>query len=135
DFIGYKFEAAQEIANEYDQAYREQNDPAQQHDVYHQLGIISGANGQCQDMRDGYGLTRDLYRAAWLQENRPYWLDNVSAQYDMAMQLWIQRAGRFYDAARQFHRTHVLPKPEEIGLPALPAPDTAAAGTNGGASR
>lgn len=134
DFIGYKFEAAQEIANEYDQAYREQSDPAQQHDVYHQLGLITGANGQCQDMRDGYGLTRDLYRAAWLQENRPYWLDNVSAQYELAMQLWIQRAARFYEAARQFHRTHVLPKPEDIGLPALPAPETPAAGPEGGAS-
>ena len=119
DFIGYKFEAAQEIADEYARAYREQNDPAEKRDVYHELGTISGANGQCQDMRDGYGLTRDLYRAAWLKENRPYWLDNVSVHYDMAMQLWIERASRFNQLSLQFYQTHVLPKPEDLGLPPL----------------
>lgn len=131
DFIGYKFEAAQEIAAEYNRAYAEQNDPAQKRDVYHELGTITGANGQCQDMRDGYGLTRDLYRAAWLQENRPYWLDNVTAQYDLAMQLWIQRAHRFYQAASQYQRTGLLPKPEDVGLPPIPdaAPSTPTAGS------
>ncbi|MHB8301558.1 MAG: family 20 glycosylhydrolase [Acidobacteriaceae bacterium] len=121
DFIGYKFEAAQEIADEYAVAYREQNDPVGQHDVYHELGTITGANGQCQDLRDGYGLTRDLYRQAWLQENRPYWLDNVTARYDMDQQLWIQRGDRFSEVATQFSRTHMLPKPEELGLPIQPA--------------
>jgi len=121
DFIGYKFQAAQEILDEYDRAYGEQNDPAQKRDVYHEMGTISGANGQCQDMRDGYGLTRDLYRAAWLQENRPYWLDNVTAHYDLAMQLWIQRASRFNQATLQFSQAHGLPKPEDMGLPLLPA--------------
>lgn len=129
DFIGYKFEAAQEIADEYARAYGEQNDPAQRRDVYHELGTITGANGQCQDMRDGYGLTRDLYRAAWLQEDRPYWLDNVSAHYDLAMQLWIQRATRFNQAMMQFSQTHGLPKPEELGLPALPAAVASSAGS------
>lgn len=120
DFIGYKFEAAQEIANEYTRAYLEQNDPVGKHDVGHELGIITGANGQCQDLRDGYGLTRDLYRRAWLQENRPYWLDNVTAQYDLAMQLWIERGNRFADVTSQYYQTHELPKPEEVGLPSLP---------------
>lgn len=121
DFIGYKFEAAQEMEDEYDRAYREQNDPTAKHDVIHQLGTIAGVNGQCEDLRDGYGLTRDLYRNAWLQENRPYWLDNVSAQYDMAMQLWIQRGHRFAETAWQYPQTHTLPKPEDMGLPPLPA--------------
>lgn len=125
DFIGYKFEAAQEIATEYDRAYQEQNDPVGKRDVGHELGTISGANGQTQDLRDGYGLTRDLYRAAWLKENRPYWLDNISAHYDMAMQLWIQRGIQFSDVTSQWYTTHTLPKPEELGLP--PAPPAAPA--------
>jgi hexosaminidase len=131
DFIGYKFEAAQEIADEYDRAYAEQNDPSKKRDVYHELGTITGANGQCQDLRDGYGLTRDLYRAAWLQENRPYWLDNVTAHYDLAMQLWIQRANQFYQAASQYQRTGLLPKPEDVGLPpmSVAAPSTPTAGS------
>ena len=82
-------------------------------------------NGRCQDLRDGYGLTRDLYRAAWLKENRPYWLDNVSAQYELAMQLWIQRGIRFAEAQQQWYQTHTLPPPESLGLPAIASAATA----------
>ena len=121
DFIGYKFEAAQTIVDEYNRAYQEQNDPADKRHVGHELGIMSGANGQCQDLRDGYGLTRDLFSHAWRQENRPYWLDNVTAQYELAMQLWIERGNRFSEVERQWYQTHTLPKPEEVGLPSLPS--------------
>ncbi len=121
DFIGYKFEVAQEIADGYGHAYRDQNDPVGKRSVGRELGAITGVNGQCQDLREGYGLTRELYRHAWLQENRPYWLDNVMARYDMGMQLWIQRANRFNEASSQYRQTHVLPKPEDVGLPALPS--------------
>jgi hypothetical protein len=120
DFIGYKFEVAQEIADGYDRAYQEQNDPVGKRSVRRELGAITGVNGQCQDLREGYGLTRELYRQAWLQENRPYWLDNVMAHYDLAIQLWIQRANRFSEVSSQYRETRVLPKPEDVGLPALP---------------
>ncbi|MGA2834447.1 MAG: family 20 glycosylhydrolase [Terracidiphilus sp.] len=120
DFIGYKFEVAQEIADGYDRAYQEQNDPVGKRSVRRELGAITGVNGQCQDLREGYGLTRELYQRAWLQENRPYWLDNVMARYDLAIQLWIQRANRFSEASSQYREMHVLPKPEDVGLPALP---------------
>jgi hexosaminidase len=122
DFIGFKFETAQQIADEYYGVYQAQNDPAAMRAAIHGMYTISGANGQCQDMRDGYGLTRDLYRQAWLKENRPYWLDNVSAQYDIAMQLWIQRGTRFSELMGEWHRTHMLPKPEDLGLPPMPPP-------------
>jgi hypothetical protein len=71
-------------------------------------------------MREGYGLIRDLYRHAWLQENRPYWLDNVMANYDLEMQSWIQRGTRFSEASAQYRQTHALPKPQDMGLPMLP---------------
>ena len=122
DFIGYKFQAAQQIADEYDRAYREQNDPVGKRDVGHELGAISWVNGQCQDLRDGYGLTRDLYKEVWLNENRPYWLDNVMAHYDLAMQLWIQRGIRFHEVSQQWYQTHTVPKPEDMGLPRANTP-------------
>jgi hypothetical protein len=126
DFIGYKFEVAQEIADGYDRAYQEQGDPVGKRHVGRELGAITGVNGECQDLREGYEMSRGLFRHAWLQENRPYWLDNVMAHYDLAIQLWIQRANRFSEASSQYRETHVLPKPEEVGLPALPvaAPPT-----------
>lgn len=117
DFLGYKFQAAQEIVEQYNRAYREQADPAARRDVSRLLSAIYGIDGQCQDLRDGYGLTRDLFRQTWLKENRPYWLDNVLAHYDLNMQLWIQRGMRFGDARTQFRKTHTLPKPEDLGLP------------------
>jgi hypothetical protein len=74
-------------------------------------------------MRDGYGLIRELYEAAWLRENRPYWLQNNLARYDMAMQLWIGRAERFAAARSEMSRTKKLPSFEWVGIPApLPAP-------------
>jgi hypothetical protein len=121
DFIGFKFQVAQDIADGYRSAYLAQDDPATRRSVGRLLGAITGVNGQCQDLREGYGLSRELFRHAWLQENRPYWLDNVMARYDLSMQLWIQRANRFSEASSQYRQTHILPKPEEVGLPALPS--------------
>ncbi len=117
DFLGYKFQAAHKIAEEYSRAYAEQNNPAARQDVLRQLDTIFDIDGQCQDLLDGYGLTRDLFRRTWLKENRPYWLDNVMAHYDLNMQRWIERGTRFSEAKRQFYKTHTLPSPAEIGLP------------------
>jgi hypothetical protein len=117
DFIGYKFEAAQEIVDEYKRAYQQLNEPVAKRSINYELGTINGVNGQCQDIREGYGLMRDLYSRAWLKENRSYWLDNVQAHYDLEMQRWIQRAARFTDVSAQYHQTHQLPKPEDAGIP------------------
>ena len=121
DFLGYKFEVAQEIAAAYYNAYQQQSHPASGEDIGRMLSDLSSSNGRCQDLRDGYGLTRDLYRHAWLQENRPYWLDNVMAHYELNMELWIQRGIRFQEARAQWRQTQKLPPPEELGLPPMPA--------------
>jgi hexosaminidase len=117
DFLGYKFEAADEIAQEYARAYREENDPAARQDLNANLDTIYDIDGQCQDLRDGYGLIRDLYRKTWLRENRPYYVDTILTHYDLAMERWIQRGDRFGAATRQCHRTRSLPTPAEMGLP------------------
>ena len=92
DFIGQKFQQAQEMLDEYNWMYEHQGDKTKRDAVVDMSYTITGNNGQCQDLRDGYGLIRDLFREAWLRENRPYWLDNITAQYDMTMQLWIKRS-------------------------------------------
>jgi hypothetical protein len=135
DFLGYKFEAAQEMLTAYDRAYQQQSDPAKNKQLGEGLYDISSNNGRCQDLRDGYGLTRDLYRAAWLKENRPYWLDNVSAQYELAMQVWIQRGARFTEAQAQWYQTHTLPSPETVGLPPISAAPAASASQPAAASQ
>ncbi len=140
DFLGYKFETAQQIAEEYNRAYWEQKDPKGKHEVGPTLGTISGVDGQCQNLRDGYGLIRSLYRQAWLRENRPYWLDNVMAKYELAQQFWIRRATLFAKLQHQWYQNHTLPTPESVGLPAVPvvvpqvsrSTQPQASGSNGG---
>ncbi len=117
DFIGMKFQFADEMAHAYSDAYSQAATPHSP--AFSDLVQISSANGRCQDLRDGYTLTRELFEQAWLRDNRPYWLQNVLAQYDMAIQLWIAR-GRQFDALRaQLSSTHTLPKAEEIGVPVV----------------
>ncbi|HEY3989434.1 MAG TPA: family 20 glycosylhydrolase [Acidobacteriaceae bacterium] len=117
DFIGMKFQFADEIAHAYADAYTQ---AATSHSrAFSDLAEISNANGRCQDLRDGYTLTRELFAQAWLRDNRPYWLQNVLAQYDMAIQLWIARSRQFDTLRAQLAKTHTLPKAEEIGVPVI----------------
>lgn len=116
DFLAFKFQTAEDIAQRYLQLYQSQNDPEIRKHMSGSLWNLSGVNGRCQDLRDEYGYIRDLYQAAWLKENRPYWLDNVTAQYDMAMQLWIARAEKLRAARQQWIATHTLPAPEALGI-------------------
>lgn len=118
DFIGMKFQFADEMAHTYADAYGEQAVTPHSR-AGSDLIEMSNANGRCQDLRDGYTLTRELFEQAWLKDNRPYWLENVLAQYDMAIQLWITRGREFDSLRNQLPKTHKLPKAEEIGVPVI----------------
>ena len=117
DFIGQKFETADTIASLYSQAYSWQSDPQNAKLISGMLGTISGANGLCEDMRDGYSYTRLGYSQLWLRENRPYWLQNVLVRYDLATQMWVQRSARFRAAHDAWRENHKLPAPAELGIP------------------
>ncbi|HXB61742.1 MAG TPA: glycoside hydrolase family 20 zincin-like fold domain-containing protein [Acidobacteriaceae bacterium] len=116
DFIGLKFQLADEMTAEYAQAYAEQDDKTRRPEVLDALNEIGGINGRMQDLRDGYTLLGELYAQAWVRSNRPYWLRNVAALYTLRTQLWITRADQFRSAMRQWEDTHTLPPASEIGL-------------------
>ncbi|HET9775652.1 MAG TPA: beta-N-acetylhexosaminidase [Gemmatimonadaceae bacterium] len=113
DFIGMKFQFADEVVAMYDRA-RDTTSKAPGRD----LGDITGVNGRLQDLRDGLSLIRDEYEKAWLKENRPYWLHNVLARYDLATQLWIERGDKVNLARQEWYRSHRLPPAESLGIPA-----------------
>jgi len=113
DFIGMKFQFADEVVAMYDRA----SDSASK-GAGRDLADITGANGRLQDLRDGYSLIRDEYEKAWLRENRPYWLHNVLARYDLATQMWIDRADRINLARQQWYRTQKLPPAASLRIPA-----------------
>jgi hypothetical protein len=121
DFIGLKFELADQIAAGYARAYDMQNQPDKRRQVSHELSALIWINGYCQDLRDGYSLSRDLYQQAWLRENRPYWLRNVLALYDQSTQLWLARIDTIRTAQRQWMDTHTLPPASQLGIPPAPA--------------
>ena len=120
DFIGMKDELAGEMIDAYSQAYKLQNDPARRTEVRELLYSISSMNGRCQDLRDGYSMIRNLYRDVWLSENRPYWLDNVLARYDLRIQLWQQRGEKINELTEGWQRSKGLPEPKDAGLPTPP---------------
>lgn len=113
DFIGMKFQFADEVVAMYDRA-RDTTSKQPQRD----LADITGVNGRLQDLRDALSLIRDEYEKAWLRENRPYWLHNVLARYDLATQLWIERGDRVNLARQEWYRSHRLPPAETLGIPA-----------------
>jgi hypothetical protein len=114
DLLGMKYQFAEEIAR----MYAEAQDSVGTDYAADRLLEISQVNGRMQDIRDGFMLTRELYEAAWRRENRPYWIENVLARYDIEIQRWIQRGDQISEARRQMIRKKYLPMSTEIGIPA-----------------
>jgi hypothetical protein len=118
DFVALKFQAADDSAALYAQAQSLSADKTRWNEVEQILQSIASRNGRLQDIRDGYALIGGLYRQLWLRDNRPYWLDNNQARYDLATQLWIGRTDRWNQVMQQWWETHTLPSAADVGLPA-----------------
>jgi hexosaminidase len=117
DFLAFKFQAADQIMSGYQRLYAGQKDPAVAAHVSRDLWNLSGVNGLCEDLSQGYEYLRTRYSDAWLAENRPFWLNNVTARYDASAQLWAARANKLAAARDQWREHHTLPPPEQIGTP------------------
>jgi hexosaminidase len=113
DFIGMKFQFADEIAQMYNKAVS----PANRTPIEEMNDIASPLNGRVNDLKEGYVLGREVYEHAWANENRPTYLGNLLNRYDAAAQLWIQRSDKFRLAIAQYRRNKTLPSPEELGVP------------------
>jgi hypothetical protein len=122
DFIGLKFQLADEMAAGYSRAIiaSTSTDHKLHSTVSREIGDLNGVNGRLQDMRNGYTLIRDLYESAWLRSNRPYWLRNVLEQYDYTTQIWLARIDKVHSAQRQWADTKTLPSADELGIPPAP---------------
>jgi len=122
DFIGLKFQLADEMAAGYARALADSvsTDRKTRASVSREISDIYSLNGRIEDIRDGYALLRDLYESAWLRSNRPYWLRNNLEQYDYAIQIWLARADKVHSAQRQWTENKTLPSAEEMGIPPAP---------------
>ncbi|MBB5066834.1 beta-N-acetylhexosaminidase [Granulicella mallensis] len=126
DFIGLKFQLADEIARDYARAQVTSNssDRTIKPSVNALLSDINGVNGRIQDIKDGYSLLRDLYAQSWLRTNRPYALRPVLEHYDYTIALWLSRMDKVRTAQRQWSDNKVLPSATETGIPAPPPAST-----------
>ncbi|HEY4009804.1 MAG TPA: family 20 glycosylhydrolase [Acidobacteriaceae bacterium] len=122
DFIGEKFQLADEMAQAYARAQADaaSTDHTQHAQVYRELGDINGVNGRIQDIKDGYSLIRDLYAQIWLRTNRPYALRPVLEHYDYTVGLWLARMDKVRSAQREWGDTHTLPAASDLDIPAAP---------------
>jgi len=118
DLIGMKFELAQEIAASYAQVVANQHDKSHSAETSNTLSEIAGNNGRCEDLRDAYSALKTEYSQVWLGENRPYWLNNVTVRYDLAIQKWQLRSETFQEASRLLGNGKDLPPAASLGLPA-----------------
>jgi len=116
DFVGLKFQTADESLAIYNQAREISTDKARWGEVEERLWTTGE---RFQDLRDGYALLGGLYRQAWMRDNRPYWFENNQARYDQATQLWIARGQRWSQVLDGWWNTHTLPEASEAGLPAM----------------
>ena len=123
DFIGLKFQLADEIAEGYQRAYAMQNtkDRKQRMEVSRELSDINGVNGRIQDYINTYSLLRDLFEQTWYRSNRVYGLRPVLEHYDYTIGIWEARSEKLRSAQRQWSDTHTLPTAAELGLPLPPS--------------
>ena len=117
DFVGLKFQFADDCAALYAQAQSIAGDKTRHSDVSEMLYTIGSNNGRLEDIRDGYALLRGLYQQAWLRDNRPYWLQINMSRYDRATELWIGRSRQWSQVIQQWHETQALPSAADAGLP------------------
>jgi hypothetical protein len=119
DLIGMKFELSQEIADAYAQALARPHGKEHDGDTSNILDEIGGNNGRCEDLRDAYSAVKGEFSQVWLGENRPYWLNNVTVRYDLAIEEWQRRGIRFQLATWDFGNGKPLPPATALGLPAV----------------
>jgi hexosaminidase len=122
DFIGMKFQLADEMTKIYAQAQSDalSKDKKVRDEVLYELSDINGVNGRLQDIKDGYATIRDLYSQAWLRTNKPYALRPVLEHYDYTIGVWLGRSDKIRSAQRQWSNDQTLPPAADAGIPPPP---------------
>jgi hypothetical protein len=113
DALGMKIQYTQEINNFYWDAFLH---PADAERVGNDLEEITAINARLEDLRDATTRLREMYRAAWLREYEPYWLDNVLVRYDTLAQVFQAKIVAVRQARRQYDATKSLAPPQDLGF-------------------
>jgi len=113
DLLGMKIQYTREINRFYWDAFQNQKE---ENRVEQDLEEIAEIDGRLQDLRDATTELRSLYSAAWKEEYRPYWLDNVLIRYENLAGVFQREINEVLAARRQYYDSHTLPAPEQLGF-------------------
>ncbi len=113
DHLGRRMEVMQKFSDQYWDAYLNLGDRAKTRKLRYYTGAIYN---NLREMAEELSILKEGYRAQWLAENRPYWLDSVSARYDQMISTWLMKSRAMDEALRKYETTSTLPSPEEFGL-------------------
>ena len=117
DHLGRRMEVMQRFSEQYWDAYLNLGDRAKTRKLRHYSGAIYN---NLREMAEELSILRESYRRQWLAENRPYWLDSVSARYDQMISIWLAKSRATGEALQNYEITSTLPNPEEFGLGTRP---------------
>ena len=81
------------------------------------LENIGSNNGRIEDMRDGYALLGQLYRARLAARQSTVLAGQQHGALRSAAQMWIGRAAQWQLVIDRWDTTHTLAPAAEVGLP------------------
>ncbi len=123
DHMGRRMEVMQKFSDQYWDAYLNLGDRTKTRKLRYYSGAIYN---NLREMAEELSILKQDYRAQWLAENRPYWLDSVSARFDQMVSIWLTKSRAMDEVLRKYETTSTLPSPEEFGLgprpPVAPVP-------------
>lgn len=119
DHLGRRMQVVDKMSQEYWDAYLNLGDRRKVGRLRNYWGNIYN---WLREMAEELAVLKEDYRRQWLAENRPYWLDSVTARYDRAILMWLTKSKALEEAVRVYNASSVLPDPEEFGLGPRPAP-------------
>src|SRR5712664_4798296 len=117
DHLGRRMEVMKKFSDQYWDAYLNLGDRTKVRKLRYYTGAIYN---NLREMGEELSILKEAYREQWLAENRPYWLDSVSARYDQMISVWLTKSRAMDDALRKYELTSTLPNPEEFGLGTRP---------------
>ncbi len=117
DHMGRRMQVIEQFSRDYWDAYLHLGERPRVRRLRRYTGAIYNS---FREMAEELSELRAAYREQWLRENRPYWLDSITARYDLAIQTWLQRGKALEEALREYNETSTLPAPAEFGLGSRP---------------
>lgn len=111
--IGTRAMTARRLRELYAQALQAQDDKARAPQV---VATLAAMLDLLVDGRQSAAQLKTEHERLWLAENRPYWLDNIRAQYDQDMRAWMDKADELRAYTVMFRNGRRLPPAEQIGL-------------------